>query len=259
MKNEWICEKDTHPQRRHRRERCPDHLFLTPCTGEKEKILHGGGFFYSGFWLYVCLKFFIMSNGTTQRPLTGIILAGGESSRMGSDKGWMTFRGKPLVWHALDLLVPICDDILVSANDARYETLGFPVVKDEVTGAGPLGGLCASLKRSSSHGNLVVPCDTPFLTRELIDYLLSTVRGQQAVIPVHPDGRAEPLCGYYSKEILPLMEKNLQAGKYKLIDILREADAFFLKLDETLPFYHPRLFTNLNTPGDLARTPINER
>jgi molybdopterin-guanine dinucleotide biosynthesis protein A len=170
---------------------------------------------------------------------------------MGNDKGWTTFRGQPLVQHALGLLEPLCDSLLISANDDRYRSLGHPVVYDKITGAGPLAGLCAALKHSSTRDNLVIPCDMPLLTREMLDYLLCAVRDQIAVIPVHPDGQAEPLCGYYSTEIIPVMEKQLEQGNYKLTDMLREAGAFFLKLDETLPFYDPHIFTNLNTPADL--------
>jgi len=192
-----------------------------------------------------------MSNGITHRPLTGIILAGGKSSRMGHDKGQLLFRGKPLIRYALDLLEPLCDHILISANDKTYKVFGYPVVPDGITGAGPLAGLSAALKNSHTHDNLVIPCDTPFLSRDLLDYLLCTVRDQKAVIPVHPDGRTEPLCGYYSTDIVPLIEKNLEKGKYKMTTLLEEARAFFLKMDETLPFYTPRLFSNLNTPADL--------
>ena len=192
-----------------------------------------------------------MSNGITHSPLTGIILAGGKSSRMGRDKGQMLFRGKPLIRYALELVKPLCDHILISANDTDYGSYGYPVVPDEIPGAGPLAGLTAALKRSPTRDNIVIPCDTPFLSRDLLSYLLCTVRDQKAVIPVHPDGRIEPLCGYYSAEIVPLMEKNLKKGNYKMATLLEEARAFFLKMDETLPFYHPGLFTNLNTPADL--------
>ncbi len=194
-----------------------------------------------------------MSNGITHRPLTGIILAGGESSRMGTDKGWMLFRGRPLIHYALELLEPLCDHLLISANDPQYERLGYTVVKDEVPGAGPLAGLCASLKHSPARDNLVIPCDMPLLSHEMLNYLLCSVRDQKAVIPVHPDGRAEPLCGYYSQEIIPRMEENLAAGRYKLTDLLSDTGAFFLKMDKTLPFYDPKIFTNLNTPAELKK------
>ena len=203
-------------------------------------------------------KSFIMSNGITCRPLTGIILAGGKSSRMGREKGMVPFRGKPLIRYSLEVLEPLCDHLLISANDPGYEVFGYPVLPDHVTGAGPLAGLCAALEKSTTRGNLVLPCDMPFVTEEFLEYLLCCVRDQKAVIPVHPDGRAEPLCGYYSREILPFLKKNLEEKNYKLIRVLQEADAFFLKLDETLPFYNSRLFTNLNKPEEL-RTPPSSR
>jgi len=185
--------------------------------------------------------------------LTGIVLAGGQSSRMGREKGLVRFRGKALIRYPLDLLTGFCDHILISANREEYASFGYPVVADTIRDAGPLGGLYSVLSRSATRGNLVLPCDTPFVSKEFLEYLLCCVRDQKAVIPVHPDGRAEPLCGYYSREILPVMKNNLEEKNYKLIRVLEEAGAFFLKLDESLPFYNPLLFTNINSPADLKR------
>ncbi len=185
-----------------------------------------------------------------RKLLTGIVLAGGKSSRMGQEKGLLFFRGKPLIRYSLNLLKPFCNEIIISANAPAYPSFGYPVFSDEIAGIGPMGGLYTALRMSSHKGNIVVPCDTPFLNDAFLKFLLSALQGQSAVIPVHPDGKVEPLCGYYSKENVPLIEKAIKKGNYTLTDYLKNNGAFFLSM-EGIPFYQPRLFANMNTPDDM--------
>lgn len=173
---------------------------------------------------------------------------------MGREKGNVLLKGKPLIQYSLEVLSPFCDEMIISANSGEYNSFGYPVVKDEITGAGPLGGLYSALRRTSHHGNLVLPCDTPFIHTEVIRLLLASVlEDHLAVIPLHPDGTAEPLCGYYTKDNIPLMKECLDKGEYKLLDYLRHAGAFFLPFHKELSFYHKDLFININSPEDLKK------
>ncbi len=184
--------------------------------------------------------------------ITGIVLAGGKSSRMGQEKGLILYRGKPLAMHMLDLLRPLCDHLLLSANDSRYRSFGVTVVPDLVEDAGPLAGLAAGLAASPTEGNLVVPCDTPFLNRDLLEYLLSHTAGHEVIIPLDPKGQPHPLCGYYSRSILPAIEEQLKKNERKVLRLLEEVNTLSLPVKESLPFYHARLFANINTPDDLV-------
>ncbi len=186
-------------------------------------------------------------------PVTGIILAGGKSSRMGRDKGLLRWRGRPLVAHALDLLRPLCDHLILSANDPAYEAFGVPVVPDRWHDRGPLGGLATGLRHSSTTHNLIIPCDTPLLNRELLHHILARSTGYRAVVPVHEDGKVEPLCGYYSKETLPAIEEQLRQGDNRITRLLEKIPTLYLKMDASLPFYHDDLFLNINTPADLEK------
>ncbi len=194
-----------------------------------------------------------MTTETSKKSITGIILAGGRSSRMGKEKGLVPFREKPLISYSLELLIPFCGEIIISANAPEYKSFGYTVITDEISGVGPMGGLYSALLHSTTHDNLVLPCDTPFINKEFIRFLLAFVNNQPAVIPVHPDGKAEPLCGYYSTDILPLLKEFLEQRKYKLVDFLHQAGALFLPLDKDLPFYHPNMFANFNSPEDLKK------
>ena len=194
-----------------------------------------------------------MTTGPSEKSITGIILAGGKSSRMGKEKGLVPFRGEPLISYSLELLIPFCGEIIISANTPEYKSFGYPVITDEISGAGPMGGLYSALKHSTTYENLVLPCDTPFINKEFIRFLLASVSNQPAVIPVHPDGKAEPLCGYYTRDLVPLMKDALDNAHYKIIDFLEQTGTLFLKTDNDLPFYHPDLFVNLNTPEELKK------
>ena len=96
--------------------------------------------------------------------ITGIILAGGKSKRMGRDKAFLPYHGKDLIEYSISLMQSICDEVIISANDADYDKFGLRVVRDNYPHIGPIGGLEASLTYSKTRHNLVIPCDTPFLT-----------------------------------------------------------------------------------------------
>lgn len=105
----------------------------------------------------------------TKDEITGIILAGGKSSRMGKDKGLCDFKGKALVSYAIETLRPLCGNLMISANyfPEKYAEFDLPVIADEVKNIGPMGGILSCLKQSHTQHNLVLSCDTPFVTTDV--------------------------------------------------------------------------------------------
>ncbi len=177
--------------------------------------------------------------------LTGILMAGGKSSRMGQEKGLVEFKGKPLIQYGIDLLSSYTDKIIISSGNSAYLNFGLEMIPDEITGNGPSAGLAAALKESSTAWNLVLACDLPFLELEFIDGLLS-VRGlYQAVIPVH-QGIMEPLAGLYHKDLWNQFEKAVLTGNLALHKILGSCHVHYLVTDRLLEKY-PNLFTNFNS------------
>ena len=104
--------------------------------------------------------------------ITGVILAGGKSSRMGTDKGLLELNGKPLIQYAIDTLKSIGLEIIIISNNSDYEQFGFPVYPDIIPDKGPIGGVYTALSYSSTEKNLIVSCDTPFLSKKLLNYLI---------------------------------------------------------------------------------------
>ena len=182
---------------------------------------------------------------TDRSELTGIILAGGKSSRMGREKGLVDFRGKPLIQYGIDLLSQYTERILISSSNPDYLCFGFEMVPDPVAGQGPAAGIAAALKSSRSVWNIVIACDLPFLQPELIDCLLENVDGYQAVIPIH-DGVMEPLAGIYHQELAGHFETALTAGDLALHRILLASKAKYQDVSHLIKKY-PLLFTNFNT------------
>ena len=181
-----------------------------------------------------------------------IVLAGGRSSRMGSNKALVPYLGKPLISYAIDLACNFTRTIIISANTPDLDHLGFKVVHDELPVKAPIAGIHAGLKASLTDRSLVLTCDMPNVNSTLIHQLLAEMSDNyRLVLPSH-DGFLEPLCGFYHKEMLPVIEQNVRNGKFSLLDLL---DLVPHKLvpsrDEPVGNGISRLFRNVNEKKDL--------
>ncbi|MBN2639749.1 MAG: molybdenum cofactor guanylyltransferase [Bacteroidales bacterium] len=191
---------------------------------------------------------------TNKEEVTGIILAGGKSSRMGKDKGLCDFNGKALVSYAIETLKPLCGTLMISANyfPEKYTEYGLPVVADDVKNIGPMGGILTCLRKSQTQHNLVLSCDTPFVTTKVFQKLLDAVEKDQVVAPVHHTFLLEPLSAYYNTNVINDMEHAIKSGNYKMMDFMKSVR--FKSLDiEHLPFFSEYLFLNLNSPQDMEK------
>ena len=190
-----------------------------------------------------------------KEEVTGIILAGGRSSRMGKDKGLCSFRDKPLVSYAVDTLKPLCGEMMISANHfpEKYAAFGLPVVPDEIQNIGPMGGLHACLKRSKTQHNLVISCDTPFVSTNVFRLLLQHVENYQVVCPSHDTFLIEPLSAYYNTNILGDLEKAIQHKEFKMMRFLKRIRFRTVPVEKGQSVFRETLFLNLNTPEDLKR------
>ena len=187
--------------------------------------------------------------------ITGIILAGGKSSRMGKDKGMCNFKDKPLVEYAIDALKPFCGKILLSTNLTEgYEKYGLELINDEIKEIGPMGGIYSCLKKSKTKHNFVLSCDTPFIGKQLVKFIVDNISDDfDIVAPVHENSYLEPLCAYYNNSVMTNMNAFIERGDFKLMGLLKSLRLKQLVIDNTLGFYNSKLFINLNTSEDLLR------
>jgi molybdopterin-guanine dinucleotide biosynthesis protein A len=183
---------------------------------------------------------------------TGIILAGGKSSRLGQDKGLVELGGKKLIEIAIANLSLVCDRVLISSNSDIYNQFGIEVVPDRIPDIGPMGGLYSTMMLSRSDVNLVLSVDLPFVTQDLLKFLIDEVQDVQAAVPWSGDEHFEPLCACYNRSILPFMKEFIDQKNYKLPDLFKIIKLKPLIISDLLPFYKPNLFHNINTLSDLA-------
>lgn len=176
------------------------------------------------------------------------ILAGGKSSRFGSDKGLVIFNEKSLVQHVIHVANKISKDVFIVSNDSVYQKFEKSVFNDEFKSKGPLGGLHVALKKSANEYCFLMAFDMPFLKPELFHGLFKN-NLYQAVVPVHQN-RPEPLCALYHSSALSVVEKNLTEGKLKMTDTIEHLDHHWYHVDENCEFYDSKMFTNINTLSD---------
>lgn len=180
--------------------------------------------------------------------LSVAILAGGKSQRMGRDKGLLNFRNKPVIMHVISIAKKISQNVFLIANNNDYQVFKLPLFNDYFKYAGPLGGLHAALENCPTERCLILACDMPFLKAEMF-YHMTEHNSFETVVPVHR-GMQEPLCGIYSRSTLPVIRRQIEENKLKMTDFIEQTNHFWYQMDENSEFYHPDLFTNLNTPED---------
>lgn len=158
--------------------------------------------------------------------ITGIILAGGRSRRMGTDKALLEFGGIPLVAQMAARLSQVADTVVIACGEEErkdYQFLRLPMVIDRYPGLGPLAGLHAALNLSHTEWNAVAACDLPFAGVGLLNFmkeLASAEPSVQAVVPVNAAGRAQPLLAFYHKSVLPSLEESLKQKRLRVMEWL---------------------------------------
>jgi molybdenum cofactor guanylyltransferase len=183
--------------------------------------------------------------------VTGIVLAGGKGTRMGSvDKGLQLLRGKPMVEWVLQRLEPQVADLLINANQNldKYAKYGHRVVPDEIAGfAGPLAGLHAGLKAAREPLVVTVPCDSPFLPADLVARLSHSL-GEKDLAVAKTGEQPHPVFSLMKRQVRESLEAFLAAGGRKI-------DAWYaaLKVVEVNFDDEADAFRNINTLDELKR------
>jgi len=152
-----------------------------------------------------------------REPATAIVLAGGKSRRMGTDKSMLNQGGKPMIQHIIEQLRPHFNELIVSANDIeRYSFLGVPVVPDLVPDQGPLRGIASALEKSNNELNFVVACDIPQINIRMARRLLSLAADCDGAMPMTGDSHYEPLFAVYHKSLAPSAVELLDEGERRI-------------------------------------------
>lgn len=182
----------------------------------------------------------------TYDTCSAVILAGGNSKRMGCCKALLPLENKSMLAHILEQLSDF-EDVLISTNTPSLaETLPARQVPDIFSGAGPLAGLHAALRAARNPALLCVPCDLPNFSAQLAEFLLNRFSAEiYAVICRDSAGKIHPLCGIYSKHCLPLLENQLGKGERRVQTFLRRIPHICVDI---APFFPDSALININTP-----------
>lgn len=182
-----------------------------------------------------------------------MILAGGQSRRLGTDKAFLSVDGQPLVARTLESLAPLSDDRLIVTNTPEaFEGLNLlaRLIRDERPGVGSLMGIYSGLKAACYANALVVACDMPFLSLPLLRFMIPLAAGYDVVIP-RIGGLAEPLHAIYSRTCLAPMARLLDKGQRKIIAFFHEVRVRYVEEAEIdLLDPHHLSFLNVNTVED---------
>ena len=176
-----------------------------------------------------------------------IILAGGKSSRMGEDKGLMEVNQQPIIQYLLNTCESISTEIIIVTNNEDYKKFGYPIVTDRVSEIGPIGGLHAGLLASKYHYNIVLSCDVPLVSAEILSSLVAEARVGNDIVITRYMNQHHPLIGLYSKQILNLIETQIENKRYQLSQIYQSQNAKVLDLSH----FPAKEFINLNTKNDI--------
>jgi molybdopterin-guanine dinucleotide biosynthesis protein A len=191
------------------------------------------------------------------RDLAAFVLAGGKSTRMGSDKAFIEYEGRTLVARTLELAHAISSDVYIVGGRDKFAVLAA-VVEDKFHDCGPLGGIHAALRSSSRDLNLMLAVDMPFVSEVFLRYLIEEARGAPGASVIVPrrDGRWQPLCAVYRREFADDAEAALVAGRNRIDLLFNGPRIHTIEEKETrLAGFVGDMFFNLNTPGDLETVP----
>ncbi len=178
-----------------------------------------------------------------QEHATAIIMAGGDSDRMGTDKSMLPIGGRPMIQIIYEQLRGTFDQILISADESEsLAFLGAKIVPDRTPKEGPLMGIASALEESANEFNFVVACDIPRIDLRFVRRMLTEANDVDMVIPTTAEGRYEPLFAVYRKSALSAINQTLASGKRKISDAFPHCKVKYLELETEL--------SNLNTMAD---------
>lgn len=183
---------------------------------------------------------------------TAVILAGGESRRMGQDKASVQLANSTLLNRAIRAMQQHFDKLIISVREPRDHLL-FPQLCDQGKDRGAIMGIVTALERVDTPWIFVIACDMPFVSDKIVLAMAGKRAGKDAIIP-HIDGTLQPLIAFYSETCLPLIQSQIERGERSLKTLISMVDATIISEDECRE-YDPKLlsFVDLDTREDVVR------
>ena len=184
-----------------------------------------------------------------KKDITGIILAGGKSSRMGTDKGFLILDKKSFIQHSIDALKPLVSEIIIVSDHLDYDVLGYKRVIDTIKDAGPVAGICSGLKASHTNYNLVLSCDIPLIKTEILEKLIANTDTDSDIIQIESHGKTMPLIALYKKQCHTIFSHLLKKGERRLRMVVSQCRVKNIPLD----YNDYKTTMNVNTKEELKQ------
>lgn len=192
---------------------------------------------------------------TNNADITGVILAGGQSRRMGFNKAEAGIGGESMLIRMVEKLQEVTPAIVVSSGSITYPGIPWKQIPDEYPQCGPLGGIYSVLKTSSSMLNLIVSCDIPLVSVSLLKYIVSKAEESGALItlPIDDVGQEQMLCAVYRRNILPVLKQQIDSHQFKMKVLLDLVSVEYIHISKEHPLYHEYAFMNVNSADILQQ------
>lgn len=178
------------------------------------------------------------------KNITGIILAGGKSSRMGTDKGLLKLDNSTFIEKIASTLKPFVNEIIIISDYTEHDAFGFKRIEDFYKDAGPLSGILSGLYKSKTEDNIVLSCDIPFISEELISQLITNSDNEVLINQIECEGKTMPLIATYKKQCWLPIHKALENDERRVRVLVKSLNPNTISVDSN----YKLMVENINTP-----------
>lgn len=194
-----------------------------------------------------------MKQKLVMETLAVFILCGGKSSQMQSEKGLVLFQNKPFIEHIIKAILPISENIKLITNNKEYDYLTYQKIPDIILDKGPLGGIYTALSNSETEFNLILSCDIPLISTELLSELIAKHNQEAQITVFASESRMHPLIGIYSKKVIPVIKSAIDNDDLKMTNLIANVPHQVITIEESENFH----LTNINSADELNDLNIN--
>lgn len=178
--------------------------------------------------------------------ITGIILAGGKSTRMGIDKGFLILNEKPFIQYSINALQPLVSEIIIVSDNPSYDVFRLKRVNDITKDAGPVAGICSGLEASITDYNLILSCDIPLINSKILQKLIDNIDDTSEIIQIENNKKTMPLIALYKRQCKEVFNKLLQKNERRLRVVVSKCKEKNIPIDIEEHY----ATTNINTKNE---------
>jgi molybdopterin-guanine dinucleotide biosynthesis protein A len=184
-----------------------------------------------------------------KQDITGIVLSGGKSKRMGNDKAIVQFDGKTFIQHSIDALTPLSNTVFIVSNSSEHDAFNIKRFNDIIENSGPLAGIYTGLYYSKTPYNIILSCDIPLIHNSVLEQLITQYSDEYDVVLVKSKQKTMPLIALYHKRCLDMCLRLLYSGEKRLSEFINQLHSRTIILEQNLEKHT----ANINTPHELKQ------